>query len=368
MYACAETGNSQGNTKMFNSTFSASSSTAAPWSANSSLRLGVPRSESCSTFPSRAQTSPGQHRPVGDMWRSTGDWSPERSFAGAGDSFIGGAVPFWPKGRMCRSKGHIAHDLSWAYWRMRRHPDHPLRIAVGQQNLPTADVCSALRDKTQNGFNFWRDLRPPFQVISVRRLDSSVPQGEQYVVTYECDVDFGTEHCNTAMRQEGGTFDVKIHGEATVILPDKYPETRSIQILDWGTPKMNWTPGPDDQQEGQDHRPTWEIWQPLAKELNERPTARRFQNIQVPDNLKRKTCAKTSDVRTDPISKVLLGRHDFNKLHKSMLANAASRKNIVNKNGSVRSFSESPGTVAEKKPRRRHIVFTAAAGFVPYEG
>jgi hypothetical protein len=242
-----------------------------------------------------------------------------------------------------------------------------LRIAVGQSNLPTTDICSALRDKTQNGFNFWRDLRPPFHVISVRRLDGPAKEGERYVVSYESDVDFHTEHCNSASLQEGSTFDVKIHGEATVILPDKYPETRSIQILDWGTPKMNWAPKPEEQVDVKDHRPPWTMWQPLAKELNERPTARRFQTIQIPDSLKTKECAKTANVSTDPVAKILLGRHDFQKLQKS-LNKTNKRRSISDKKGKARALSESPGPEVEKKPRRRHIIFTAAAGFVPYEG
>jgi hypothetical protein len=253
---------------------------------------------------------------------------------------------------------------------MRRHEDHPLRIAVGQHNLPTTDICSALRDKTTNGFNFWRDLRPPFNVIGVRRLEGSSSEGEQYTLVYECDVDFRTEHCNHASLQEGSTFDVKIHGEAVVLLPDKYPESRSIQILDWGIPKLNWTPKPDEQAQQQDHRPAWTVWQPLAKELNERPTAKRFKTIQVPDNLKRKTCAQTTDVSADPLSKVLLGRHDFNKLHKSMNTPVGGKRGSISnlKGKARRSMSESPGPETSPKPRRRHIVFTAAAGFVPYEG
>jgi len=347
------------------STFSASSSIAAPWSISSSWGMGNRQSASVSSL-GRAQTTPNLHRKLGDLWRDTGDWSPERSFTAAGDSFVGGTVPFWPKGRMLRSKGHIAHDLSWAYWRTRRHEDHPLRVSVGQSHLPKNDVCSDLRDRTKDGFSFWRDLRPPFQVINLTRIPGPAHEGERYTVVYECDVDFHTEHCGTASLQDGGSFDVKIHGEATVLLPDRYPESRGLQILDWGTPKMNWTPKADDQVE--DHRPMWTIWQPLAKELNERPTAARFQTIQVPDNLKKKSGAKTSpNVAVDPVSKILLGRHDFAKLHKSL----GKRRPIEDKRGKTRPISVSPGGPERdvvQKPRRRHIVFTAAAGFVPYEG
>jgi len=237
-----------------------------------------------------------------------------------------------------------------------------LRIAVGQNSLAKENVPSALRGHPPDhlfqlipgGFNFWRDLRPPFSVISVRRLEGPAKDGERYAVTYECDVDYHTEYCSTAEN----TYDVKIHGEAELIIPDNYPVTRSLQILDWGTPKMNWTPTKDEMANIEDHRAPWTIWQPLANELKERPTARRFQTISVPDNLKRGTMAKTEDVSIDPVAKALLGRHDFNKLHKT----------IHSVPGKGKERPSSQGSGAGDKPRRRFIVFTASAGFVPYEG
>lgn len=329
----------------------------------------MPKSGSCSSL-SRVQTANSLRTatpqtpcgpPLGQTWSRTGDWSPERSFTGEGDSFIAGAVPFWSKGRQCRKKVHIEHDLSWLYVRTKRHQEHPLHIA--QNSLPKVDIPAALRNnppadaestafKTPGGFSFWRDLRPPFQVISVRRLDRPTKEGERYAVTYKCDVDFHTEHSMCAEN----TYDVKIHGEATVILPDRYPETRTIQILDWGHPKMNWTPKPTEMAT-KGVQPAWSTWQPLAKELSERPTARRFQTIQVPDSLRRGTCAVTEDVTIDPVAKALLGRHDFNKLHRT-----------IHGKGKGRPSSQPAGGETSDKPRRRMIVFTASAGFVPYEG
>lgn len=348
------------------------SSTVAPGTSFHSTSMPSLSSSSLGT-PKKHQG----YRPLGDAWRTTGSWNPNRSYVSEGDSFIGGSVPSFIKGHQCRTKEAIGHHLGWAYYRTKRHPDHPLRIAFGANTLPATDVVSGLRDNTPDAFNFWRDLRPPFDVVSVRRIeqpDDGEPRRpqEHYEVEFECSLDYKIER-SWGEKQDGGTFDNKIHGTVLVQLADKWPTERPLEILHWGPPCLNYTPNEEDKKNFKDDRPAWHCWLPLAKELNDRPTASRFKSFRVTDNFKHDYVQPKP--KLDPVTQALLGRHDFQKIQKgTSKMEAADRKKLAS--SPKKSLSPKKGgspfaadlSDSKDTPKRRNSIFTAAAGFVRYDG
>jgi hypothetical protein len=191
----------------------------------------------------------------------------------------------------------------------------------------------------------------------------------RYEVEYECALDFETERA-WGDKQDGGTFDNKIHGVVLILLPDKWPvENKPLEILEWGPPVINWTPSKDDKKKFKDIRPAWHYWLPLAQELNERPTAARFKTFRISDTFKHDYVQPKPTL--DPVTQAFLGRQDFQKIQKGTgkLEGADSpkktpKKSTSPKKGASPFAAEGP----EETPKRRHQIFTAAAGFVPYDG
>lgn len=334
---------------------------------------GSPKNLMRSTSDSGFTAPKPGYEALGNRWRATGTWNPNRSFVTEGEGFIGGAVPSFIKGHQVRTKEAIGHHLGWAYYRTKRYPEHPLRSAMGSDTLPPTNVVSALRDNTPGSFNFWRDLRPPFDVVDVRRLDMIANRGVRYEVEYECGLDFETER-SWGDKQDGGTFDNKVHGIVLVLLPDKWPiGDKQMEILEWGPPVINWTPPQGKEQKFVDIRPAWHYWLPLARELNERPTATRFKSFRLSDTFAHDYVQPKPTL--DPVSQALLGRHDFQKIQKGT-GKMESESPKSPKKTPKKSFSPkkvgSPFAAelpsSKETPKRRHTIFTAAAGFVPYDG
>lgn len=118
-------------------------------------------------------------RPLGATWREWNDESfgPIRSDVDDGEQFIHGCVPHWGKEVSIRMHSVIEHELTWAYYSMRRHAEHPLRKEVGD-TLPNTAVNENMRFGKKNRFQFWIDLRPPFQCSEVEegRRDATARQ------------------------------------------------------------------------------------------------------------------------------------------------------------------------------------------------
>eukprot|EP00434_Breviolum_minutum_P038920 symbB.v1.2.034535.t2/scaffold4479.1/size39210/1 len=93
---------------------------------------------------------------------------------------------------------------------------------VSAQNVPVALRSGAAR------FRFWRDLKPPFQVVQVTRSSDALgkwrdvdaaetkphPDGELFYVTYECALAHHVERA-WGLKTEGGTFNNRVHGACT---------------------------------------------------------------------------------------------------------------------------------------------------------
>ncbi|CAJ1370549.1 unnamed protein product [Effrenium voratum] len=127
-----------------------------------------------------------------------------------------------------RVKGMLEHCISWTYYHIQRDEDHPQRKEVGEfldpQNVPVALRSGAAR------FRFWRDLKPPFQVVQVTRAEHALgkwkdavkdeaakphPDGDLFYVTYECNLAHHVERA-WGLKTAAGTFDNKVHGVASV--------------------------------------------------------------------------------------------------------------------------------------------------------
>merc|ERR1712176_1431225 len=120
------------------------------------------------------------------------------------------------------------------YYRMRRHAKHPQRKEVGDPALPQHSVVEAMRYGTENQFQFWRDLRPPFQIMEVRRLTGEPesgqhPDGDLFEVVYQCGIDYCAERLWN-LNSDAGTFNNKVHGSAQVRTPNGFPKKRPISI------------------------------------------------------------------------------------------------------------------------------------------
>ncbi|CAL1138155.1 unnamed protein product [Cladocopium goreaui] len=86
--------------------------------------------------------------------------------------FIDGLVPNWSKDTVMRMKGMLEHLITWTYYHIQRDENHPQRKEVGEfldpKNVPIALRSGAAR------FRFWRDLKPPFQVVQVTRSSDAL--------------------------------------------------------------------------------------------------------------------------------------------------------------------------------------------------
>lgn len=190
-----------------------------------------------STSPSRPWTPAAKSR---SSWRArdfalaaSGELSHLRNDVDNGAEFVHGCVPRWNLEGNLRIRDTVGHDLTWAYYRMKRHPNHPLRTEVD-------DKCRSGVPR-MGQFQFWTDLRPPFYVIEVRRdaeRSSVRPHGEICHVVYACGIEYSAER--TSFKSSlNGTFDSKVHGVATVCFPEGFPQHGKMEILSWGKPKLS---------------------------------------------------------------------------------------------------------------------------------
>jgi len=294
-------------------------------------------------------------RPLGGTWR---DWEADgpgrvRRSADDGGSHVQGCVPHWGKDSCLRAKGTLEHELTWAYYRMRRHVQHPLRKQMGE-TLPKADG---------NNFSFWRDLRPPFFVLSVQRLSQGDAEddglhahadGELYKVTYECGIEYSSEHTMEA-KGEGGFYDNRIHSNALVRFSSHFPQRRPLRIISWGRPVLNWSPTADDAG-GPPQSVDPEIWMPIADELGVRPDAPQMMTCRAltREATGRKVARDARGVEVAELERLLLGPHA------SLPRLAAATHSVLTND------RRNPGMALPRK--RSHVVYTSAAGFVRYAG
>jgi len=312
---------------------------------------------------SRSRGGSSIWRPLGDTWRETEKGSDA-------SEYINGRVPHWGKGSLMRKAGCLEHELTWAYYRMRRRARHPQREEtrtsqreeVGDPYLPDTDVVAAMRQGTENKFKFWDYLKPPFDVVDVKRVDDGQtrhPDGEFFDVTYECGIDFVSERL-WGQKQVGGTFDNKIHGVAKVRIPDKYPKVRPIHILSWGRPVLNWKPEEDLERVAQvdpSH------WSPIGDQLTVRANHPRLAQCRDAAHKAFKATLTRSTTLSQSQIDVPSPQRDLPSPHASLprLADAARSA------GEGRAAAGAGG--GESKPKQRqHRIWTQAAGFVTYNG
>lgn len=303
-------------------------------------------------------------RPLGATWR---DWEGggagrTRSAADDGSSFVQGCVPHWGKDTALRAKGVLEHELTWAYYRMRRHVQHPLRKQMGE-TLPQSDIIGGMRFGKGSEFNFWRDLRPPFFVLETRRTElkegeGALPQphadGDLYRVTYECGIEYCSEHMMGA-KGEGGVYDNRIHSDALVRFSNDFPQKRPLHIVSWGKPVLNWMPsGEHERTPAVDP----DIWMPIADELGVRPDAPSMKTCRAltREANGRKNAKDRRGVEVPELERLLLGPHA------SLPRLAAATHNHLTASSKPRAV---PPGVARK---RSHTMYTPAAGFVRYAG
>lgn len=264
----------------------------------------------------------------------------------------------------------LEHELTWAYYRMRRHHAHPHRAEVGDPSLPPEHVVEAMRHGKGNQFNFWRDIRPPFNVAAVKRLHEEAsagqhPDGDLFEVIFQCGIDYVSERL-WGLKSDGGTFNNRITSSARVRIPDGFPRKRPITIVSWGSPQLNWQPSNETDDEGNASRPSIDPakWMPISDELQQRADLPRFAGCR--EATKRADSRKGFEV--SPVQKLLLGPHA------SLPKLAACDKDLGNLSATSREAAAArlveeglPVPPPKVKPRQ-HRIFTAAAGFVHYAG
>lgn len=292
-------------------------------------------------------------RPLGDTWR---EWeangtSPMRSNCDEASAFAYGTVPHWHKGNNIRKKGTLEHELTWAYYRTQRHPEHPLRKEVGER-LPNPDVVMPMRSGKENSFNFWRDLRPPFFVMEVQRIDPQGvrhPDGDLFEVTYECAIDYRSERL-WGGKSDGGTFNNRIHGVAKIRIPDNYPTQRPLVILNWGKPTLNYEP--PDEPDGEKRPISPSTWMPIADELQMRANHPRLAECREAT----RRCKTRKEVHMPPMQRMLLGPHPL----------LPHLERVEHNRAKAEHSKDGVGSKPIKK--RTHRVCTSAAGFVTFHG
>lgn len=284
--------------------------------------------------------------------------------------FIDGTVPNWSKDSVMRMKGMLEHLISWTYYHIQRDEDHPQRKEVGEfldpKNLPVALRSGAAR------FRFWRDLRPPFQVVQVTRSSDALgkwrdvdqqdtklhPDGELFYVTYVCPLAHHVERAWN-LKSDAGTFDNKVHGIASVRIPLDYPEKSRCIITSWGSPVVNWNPN-DDKDPVVEHPSAVDPmhWMPIADELQERPTIKRFAACRQETRIasRRADEKRKRGIEVPEMTRVLLSSNP------SLPRLAAAEQRLVD-------AANKPGSSSPtKRQLRKHCVFTSSSGFVHYAG
>lgn len=319
---------------------------------------------------SRSYTRDGSKamwRPLGDTWRlrNTGFSGPIRSNPDDGSAFAKGCVPNWGGGATLRKHGAVEHDLTWAYYSMRRHAEHPLRKDVGEHMDPK-DMLSSMRVSSESFFHFWRDLRPPFHVIETKRIGEGASghvDGDLFQITYECGIDYCNERLFRAS-QSKSTFDNTVHGVALARIPNGFPRKRPMHLLSWGKPVLYYVPDEENKvvsgKTGAAEVNAYQ-WLPIASELGCRPDEPRLEKCR--DAARRVVPRDGFEVK--PLQRLLLGPHaSLPRLARmdEVLANA--KEQVVKTQNSV-----PPQEVPVHSPKKRkHRIWTSAAGFISYAG
>lgn len=237
--------------------------------------------------------------------------------------------------------------------------------------MPNHCVVQAMRSGDKFKFQFWRDLKPPFYVSAMRRDQEDAatkhPDGDLFYVSYQCGIDYVSERLwneNT----EGGSFDNKIKGVASLRIPDGYPQQRGITVLSWGNPSLNATDAVDPNGVPlEDGFIDPNKWMPISQELSQRPDLPRFGACREATRKAHSNVKARRNLKVPPLQKLLLGPHSsLPRLAategRDLTGGAASPTGAASSPGSGGSSTPSP------KKKRQHRIFTAAAGFLRYEG
>lgn len=310
-------------------------------------------------YTSTSQQSPkSTWKPLAGKWRAWEVNAVNQKVRKGPDDLLGfsqGVVPRWFKGSMVHTKQILAHELAWAYQRTKRtlNPKHPLRQELGEK-LP----LDALIGKMRYGgttFQFWRDLRPPFEVTEVKQLEGE-EQLEHldcplYQVYWECAVEYEKERLLDS--GPGGTYDNKIRGAVKMRIPVQFPESRSVTIESWGAPSFTNPEVGDKAKEAVD---PW-LWMPIADELQIRASAPRLAKSRAETRIA-SIRARYDDLKngeTSELQRIALGPHQ-----PLPLLAAAEQRAIAAATGGL-----SPDRRVKK---RLHTIFTSSSGFVKYLG
>mmetsp|Transcript_27253 Transcript_27253/g.78403 ORF Transcript_27253/g.78403 Transcript_27253/m.78403 type:complete len:381 (+) Transcript_27253:161-1303(+) len=308
-------------------------------------------------------------RPLGATWREWEKDGPVRNNVDDGREFVSGCVPHWGKETGIRLRGVVEHELTWSYYRMRKHEKHPQRQEVGEL-LPQESLNEKMRFGRGSQFHFWRDLRPPFYVLDMKRVDDgsraaadvpaasmSHPDGELYNIRYECAIEYFAERLMDT-NGNNGTFNNKVRGVAQVRIPNGFPQKRPIHIVTWGRPTLN----PPDMETEDAKKPKAVdpgTWNPIAHELGLPPSADRLAKCRtVSQETTARVEHKKKIVKVPELQRLLLGPH-------ASLPRLAKMQATVSSNATA----SSPELAARPPPRvRKHTIFTPAVGFVSYAG
>lgn len=306
-------------------------------------------------------------KPLAGAWREfdTFDgFSRLRTNVDEGNAFQRGTIPNYQREAIVRMQGVLAHELQWLYYQVKKDKSHPARKQV-HNILPNIDVVEPMRDGGTSRFHFWRDLRPPFSVLDVQRADqgktgepedalvgrgwgTSSPEGELYLVTYECGIDYVGER-KWGVQSDAGTFNNRLHGTAQLRIPNEFPFKRPCVMVHWGQPVLNFVPKPSDANESMGVPP--DQWNPLAEFLGIRADSPKMAQVRVLSReANRKAAARKLGSKASDVSKLLLGPHPS-----------------VAKMAHIERTISSGGDSANAKLKERRV-FTAAGGFVRYHG
>jgi len=297
--------------------------------------------------------------PLGATWRqreTLRDGSPVRYNADECTEYVSGCVPNWGKGSTIRKKGALQQRLTWCYYNLRRHMDHPQRQAVGER-MSLEDVPSAFRTSLGAGFQFWRDLRPPFNIERCEKVseDEKHPDGALHRVVYTCGIDYVSER----LWKNTSTWDNCVHGVAEMRIPDEFPGSKSMRVISWGNPVLNHS-SKNDEKHGIApiaRSIDAKIWSPLADQLHLRPDDPRLAKVREASN----RLSLSDPLKTGPMRKLLMSSNP--SLPK--LAEAERQENLLD----VPAVSSLKSTFSKAPHKQReHRIWTQCAGFVRYAG
>lgn len=329
-------------------------------------------------------------RPLGYTWR---EWETQglgrtRNNVDESQAFIHGCVPNWGKEANVRMRDLVAHEFNWAYYHMSKHPEHPLRRELGE-TLPRARVHPGMRAKRQNTFRFWLDVRPPFTITKMKRVDNDGdrhPDGELYKVNYQCGIEYASEHLKDS--GANGVYDNVINGVATVRIPDAFPQRRPIIILSWGRPALDSASDGRLSDDVEDEFVDPTAWMPIGTELGKRPddpalAEMRQVSMEASGKLRQKP---RGQIEVPELQKLLLGPSANASLYRLARAhcpdrNAGSGHEVLAGSPALRPRRASsaprvgngrrtaqPPTAESPTRARKRTICTAAAGFVTYAG